>query len=179
MNSKVISISAISASFIAIFLTLGAYIQFIDLIGVVIASIFVMLPIYLKSYKGSFLAYLAGGIIAFLFSGFNILSIVFPIYFLFFGIFPIIKCIAFDKGFNKRIFYLLTFVWCIIATYIAYFYYVLVIGEENLFAGLPAIVIDYVYIFIAIVGAIFYFVFDKFVFITRILINRYLSRIIK
>ena len=35
MKSKIIAVSAIAAGFVAIFLTLGAYIEFIDLIGVV------------------------------------------------------------------------------------------------------------------------------------------------
>ena len=87
MKSKVLALSAVSASFIAVFLTLGAYIELVDLVAVVVASIFVLLPLYMKSYKGSLLAYLAGGLLAFLISGFNILSLVFPAYFAFFGIF--------------------------------------------------------------------------------------------
>ena len=97
MKSKVIALSAISAGFIAISLTAGAYIDLIDLITVIAASIFVILPLYYNSYAGCFMANAAGGILAFLFSGFNIFSVVFPAYFAFFGIYPIIKAITYGK----------------------------------------------------------------------------------
>ena len=90
MKSKIISLSAISAGFVAISLIIGAYIEITDLFMVVVASVFVLLPLYLKSYKGSFLAFLAGGVIAVLCSGFN-LALIFPAYFAFFGIYPIVK----------------------------------------------------------------------------------------
>ena len=87
MNSKIVSISAISAGLIAIALLVGAYFEFADLFAVVIASVFVLMPLYLKSYKGSVLAGLAGGVIAFLCSGLNFLSLVFPTYITFFCFF--------------------------------------------------------------------------------------------
>ena len=89
MKSRVIALSAISAAFVALFLTLGAYVEFIDIITVIIASVFIVLPLYEKSYLGSVLAYFAGGVIAFLFSGANIFTLVFPAYFLYFGLIPI------------------------------------------------------------------------------------------
>ena len=48
------------------------------------------------------LAYLAGGVIAFLCSGFNILSLVFPAYFLFFGVYPIVKTKLVETNFRDR-----------------------------------------------------------------------------
>ena len=51
MKSKVISLSAISAALIAVSLTIGAYFEFADLFAVVIASAFVILPIYLKKWQ--------------------------------------------------------------------------------------------------------------------------------
>ena len=43
MKSKVIALSAISASFITLFLSVGAYIEVVDLIAVVVASAFIIL----------------------------------------------------------------------------------------------------------------------------------------
>ena len=114
MKSKIISLSAVSAAFTAIALTVGAYFEFADVFALVISSVFVILPIYLKSYKGSLLAYLAGGIIAFLCSGFNILSLVFPAYFLFFGIYPIIKTKLIETNFNKYVGFVFGLIWFII-----------------------------------------------------------------
>ena len=178
MKSKVVALSAISAAFIAIFLTFGAYIEFFDLVAVLIASIFVLMPLYLGSYLGCVLSYLAGTVLAFLFSGFNIYSVVFPLFLLYFGIFPIIKCIAMQKNFNKYAFMLIGLIWSIASAFGTYFFYVLVFGPEVL-AGLPDFIVNNVYFFVAGIGVLFHFLFDKFVFISRVVINRYLSKIIK
>ena len=53
MKSKIISISAISAGFLALILTVGAYIEMVDLFCIVISSVFVILPLYYKSFIGS------------------------------------------------------------------------------------------------------------------------------
>ena len=76
MKSKIISISAISAGFIAILLTIGSYFEITDLITTVVASCLVLLPLYYNSYKGMILTYLVGGVIAFMFSGFNPMAFV-------------------------------------------------------------------------------------------------------
>lgn len=178
MKSKIIAVSAFSSAFSALFLTIGAYFEFFDLIGVVFASIFTVLPIYFNSYKGCFLSYLVGGIIAFIFSGFNLLSIVFPIYFLFFGIYPTIKYIAIDKNFNKTLFTILTLIWAIASAIGAFYYYVLIVGQD-LFTGLPEFFSNYAILFVILVGIIFYFVFDRFVFVARGLVYKYLGKIIK
>ena len=62
MKSKLLSISAVSAGFVAVFLLIGAYFEIADLFTSVISSVFVTLPLYYKSYKASFLAFLAGGV---------------------------------------------------------------------------------------------------------------------
>lgn len=178
MKSKVIAVSAFSAAFSALFLTFGAYFEFFDLIGVVFASIFSILPIYFNSYKGCFLSYLAGGVIAFIFSGFNLLSIVFPLYFLFFGLFPTIKYMGMDKNFNNVLFTILTLVWCVLSAVGAYYYYMIVLGV-SFFTSLPQVFTDFALIFVFLVAVVFYFVFNKFVLVARLLINKYLGKIIK
>ena len=177
MNTKIITISAVSASIVALFLTLGAYISLIDLVSVLIASAFVLLPVYYNSYLGCFLTYLAGGVIAFILSQFNILSIVFPLYFGFCGVYPFLMCMAIDKGFNRAIFVVLTLIWCVGAAYGTYFYYTLVM--KNVLEGLPEFIAKNIYFAVGVIGVVTYFLFDRFVFSTRILINRYLSKIVK
>ena len=177
MSTRVITVSAVSAALVALFLTLGAYITLIDLISVLIASAFVLLPIYYNSYLGCFLTYLAGGVLAFIFSQFNVLSIVFPLYFGFFGLYPFLMCMAIDKGFNRLLFIVLTLIWCVGAAYGTYFYYTLIM--KNILEGLPAFISDNIYFAIGAIGVVIYFLFDRFVFSTRILINRYLSKIVK
>ncbi len=177
MKSKLIAISAISAGFVAIFLTVGAYVQMLDLFVLVVASVFVILPLHYNSYKASILTFLAGGVIAFLFSGFNILSVVFPAYFGFFGIYPIIKNLMAEKKLNAVVAKLIGFVWCVLAVFGIYFYYTLIMGE--IFSGLPIWVENNIYIAVAFIAVIFYFVYDYSIYIFKKVIDRYLDRIIK
>ncbi|MCQ2387632.1 MAG: hypothetical protein MJ066_04225 [Clostridia bacterium] len=180
MKNKVLALSAISASFVAILLTIGAYIEFADVFTIIIASAFILLPLYYKSYKGCFLCYIAGGVIAFIISGFNILSIVFPSYFVFFGIYPIVKMRAIDKKFNKIIFMIIGLIWCVGVIYGIYFYYTFVMKIEfDELTEKIAFIMDYLYITIAVIGVIFYFLFDRFIVVVKRLLDYYLPKIIK
>jgi hypothetical protein len=177
MKSKFLAISAVSASFIAVFLTLGAYIELVDLFTVVIASVCVLLPLYLKSYKGSLLAFLAGGLLAFLISGFNIFSLVFPAYFGFFGIYPIIRNVFVEKNLKNYVRYIVGAVWCVAVSYGLYFYYTAFMGIA--LTDLPEIIVPYILPLVAVIGIVLFFVYDRFIAVTQILIDRYLSNIIK
>lgn len=177
MKSKIISLSAISAGFIAVSLTLGAYIELIDIVAVVLAAVFVILPLYYNSYLGSFLSFLAGGVIALIFSGFNIYSIVFPAYFGFFGVYPIVKFLMIKKHVNKILSYCIGLVWCVLVFYGVYFYYTLFMGQ--VLTGLPKWVSEYILYIVGVLGVVSFVVFDRFFFISKQLIDRYLRRIIK
>ena len=177
MKSKIISISAIASAFIAICLTIGAYFELADLFAIVMASAFVILPFYFKSYKGCILSYLVGGVIAFLFSGFNIFSIVFPSYFLFFGIYPIIRQIMIDKKVHKAIYYVVGLIWFTATVYGIDFYYMYVMGE--LFSDLPVFILENMLWILAIISVAVYFVYDKFISVVRLVIDRNLGKIIK
>ena len=176
MKSKLISISAISAGFIAMVLLIGAYFEIADVFTIVISSVFVTLPLYYKSFKASVLAYLAGGVIAFLCSGFNILSLVFPAYFTFFGIYPIIKFLIESKG-KKYAGFIIGFIWCVLTFFGLYYYYTFVMLRVE--EGLPQWIIDYIEIFIALISVVFFIIYDKFLSVTRRVANYYLVKIIK
>lgn len=180
MKSKVLAISAISAAFVAIALTVGAYIDMADLFALVVASAFVILPLYYDSYKGCFLSFAAGGTLAFLFSLARFNSIVFPSYFLFFGIYPVISNIARKKNFNKAVWKVIGVVWCVLFFYGAYFYYT---GLLNLSLGdFPEWLSwlgDNILYFLAVFAVAFYFVYDRYVFVVKRFIDGYLGRIIK
>ena len=177
MKSKVISISAIASAFVAICLTIGAYIEFADLFVIVISSAFVILPFYYKSYKGCVLAYLCGGVLAFLLSGFNVFSVVFPSYFAFFGLYPIIRQICVDKRINKILYFAIGLVWFVATVYGMFFYYTLVMGE--LFSDLPEFILKNVLWILPIVAVFVFFIYERFVFVVRVFTDRYLGRIIK
>ncbi len=177
MKSKVIALSAVSASLTAICLIVGAFFEFADMFAVVLSSVFVIMPLYLNSYKGSFLCYLAGGVIAFLCSGFNILSLVFPAYFCFFGVYPIVKYKMREKAIDKRLVFVIGLIWFTIVAYGLYFYYTVIIG--GMFTGLPEWVSKYALLGVSLISILFFVVYDRFIFVVRFFINKYLSRIIR
>ncbi len=176
MKSKVISLSAISASFIAVALVIGTYFELADLFMLVIASIFVLLPLYLKSYKGSFLAFLVGGVIAVLISGFNF-TLIYPAYFLFFGIYPLVKIKMLEKRVSRAINLIVGIVWFLIVSYVCYYYYLLILG--GVFEGLPVWIEKYLVYFIGLIAIIFYFFYDRFIVVIKFNLDKYLSKIIK
>ena len=177
MKSKLIALSAISAGFVGIILTVGAYFELVDLFTLVISSVFVILPLYYNSFKSAFLTFLAGGVIAFLFSGFNIFTVVFPAYFLFFGLYPIVKFFTQDKRVNKTLFFILGLVWCVLSIFGIYYFYVFVMKIP--FDGIPKFIADYIEVFIGLLGVVFYLVYDRYLFVMRSFTHKYLSKIIK
>ena len=178
MKSKIISISAISAGFVALFLCVGSYLSIVEIFSTVVASAFVILPLYYKSYKGCFLAYLVGGAISLLVCIPSILySFVIPAYFVFFGIYPIIKNIFIDKNINKYLSFVVGLIWCVATIYGVFFYYTLIMGLQ--INGLPYFISKNVLIFLAPVGILFFLIYDRFVVVCKYAIDKYLNRIIK
>ena len=181
MNSKVITVSAISAGLVAISLAFGIYVGFADVFALILSSVFVILPLYVKSYKGCIMSYFAGGVLGLVFGWFNfVYSFVFPAYFAFFGLYPIISCFLKDKKVRKYVSIIIGLLWNIAAFYGLYFYYTAVMGLD--FADLPDYLLwlnDYIVYAVGVLGLIFYFIYDRFIFVIRALIDRYLSKIIK
>ncbi len=177
MKSKVISISAISAGLIAILLTIGAYFEITDLITTVFASCLVLLPLYYNSYKGAILTYLVGGVIAFMFSGFNLYTLVFPSYFLFGGIYPIISTFLRERKNKKLLVYIVGAIYACALFMGLYYYYVFFMKVPV--SDLPKIVQDNIVLVMAIIGVVFFFVFDRFIMLVRRVSSYYLNKIIK
>lgn len=189
MKSRVVALSAMAAGFVALFLTLGAYISFIDIISVIVASVFVVLPLYLESVLGSVLAFFAGGVIAFLLGGANVFSLVWPAYFLFFGILPILNFIAERKNFRKTLWFVIKFVWFLALCAFLVFYYTSVMdlpveyvfsifGREFDFSGVAGIEIIFYAVF-GVLCAVFFLVYNKFVQLSQAYVDKVLSRIVK
>ena len=177
MKSKVLAISAIAAGFVAISLTVGAYLDVADLFALIVSSVFVMLPLYYDSYKGCFLSFGVGGALAMLFSLPKFYSIVFPSYFLFFGLYPVI---ARSKGVNKVVRVVVGIVWSVLYFYGAFFYYTRLLGLSlgsfpQAFKWLEN---NLVY-FIGAFAVVFYFIYDRFIVVVKRVIDVYLSKIIK
>ena len=177
MNSKKIAISAISASIIAVILVIGSYIAVLDLACVIFSSLIVLMPLYKKTKLGAFLSYISGGLIAFMAFGFNIYSVVCPAYFVFFGIYPIIRHILEEKNINKYLLFFIGAIWFILSLYGIFFYYTSVMGL-TLFAKFDWLAKNLVYI-LGGVGFLVFFLYDRFIYLGKIVIGRYLDKIIK
>ena len=178
MKSKIISISAISSAIVAICLILGSYIQFVDLISLVLSSFFVILPLYYNSYKGAFLSCIVAGVISLVATIPTMsFSIVLPAYFSFFGFYPIVKQLFIKYNMNKILAFVIGLVWCLIAFYAIYYLYIFVFLLP--LDDLPQIILDYILIFVGLAGLIFFVVFDRFLFTSKFFIDRYLGKIIK
>ena len=158
MKTRNVTVSAISASFIIICLTLGAYVDVTDISMVLLSSLFVLMPIAYKSFKGGLFAYSVGGTVALLICIPKIAtSAVFVAYFGFFGIFPVVNAFMNDKNVNKYVLHAIGFIWCAITVYGMYFYYKFVLGLN--FHNLPLWVEDYILLILVAVVIVFYFVY--------------------
>ena len=181
MKSRVVTVSAISAGLTAICLTLGIYVNVIDVFALILSSAFVILPLYVKSYKGCIMSYLAGGTLGLIFGQFNFLySFIFPAYFVFFGIYPILSCFLREKKVKRYVYYIIGLIWCIAVFYGMYFYYTGIMGLD--FNDIPNFlwwIKDYIIYAVGVIGAVFYFIYDRFILVIRIVIERYLGKTIK
>lgn len=176
MKSKVISLCAVASSLVAILLTIGAYIEMTDVFMLVTASIIVLLPLYYNSFKGSFLTFLVGGIIAVILSGFNF-AVIFPAYFAFFGIYPVVRHKMLQKNFKNLTCIVVGLIWCIIAFYLCYLYYTVVLQMP--ITDIPEQFAKYVVYLVGLLAVVFFFVFDRSVIVLKFTIDKTLRRIIK
>ena len=176
MKSRVISLCAIASSLVAILLTIGAYVEMTDVFMLVTASIVVLLPLYYNSFKGSFLTFLVGGVIAFILSG-STFAVIFPAYFAFFGIYPIVRHKMLQKNVKNLLCIVVGLVWCIVAFYICYFYYTMVLQMP--ITDIPEQFAKYVVYLVGILAIVFFFVFDRSVIVLKFTIDKTLRRIIK
>lgn len=178
MKTKVITLSGISAALVAIVLILGVYLsEIFDIFALMFAPAFLCMPLYVDSKKGAFLSYLAGGLIAVLFTGGQITNYVFFAYFLFAGIFPIVKYIAVTKRFNKVLFNVLCMIWFVAFAVGFYYYYTAFLGFpiEMVFNIDPKIYP----LIVGICSAAVYFLINGYVFSLQLIVFRLLKRIIK
>lgn len=177
MKSKYIAISAISAALIAIILSIGSYFTFSDLFCVVISSIVVVLPIALETFKGSVLAFLVGGVVATLICLPTFaFSFVIPAYFVFFGIYPIVKELLVKRNVKKIVVYVIGCVWCVAMFYGLYFYYTIILALP--LTDIADKFLNIILYLIAPVGVVFFVVYDRFLQVVKILMQKYLYKYI-
>jgi hypothetical protein len=180
MKTKQIALSALSTAFATIFLTLGAYIELIDLPCTILASFFVMLPSCKGWHKYGFLTFLASAILSFIFYGFNIYSLVFPSFILLFGLYPFGKNFIESRVKNANTAKGIMLLWVVVAFYIILFYYIFLIGGS--FGKLSEFIERFKWLLCVaygVVAVVFYFVYDRFVNEFYKFAKIYIDKIIK
>lgn len=150
-NGKLIAVSAISTALGVVFLIIGAYFQTLDLSCLFMASLTVMLPLSKNSVKGALLTYGATAILAFLFAinRFH-LSL---LYLIFFGLHPIINKFHIENISKRWYLFIVKGVLFLGACYLMFYAFSMFI-VENQFVN------EILPIFIAVLGVLFYIVYD-------------------
>ena len=150
-NGKLIALSAISTALGVVFLIIGAYIQTLDLSCLFMASIAIMLPLSKNSVKGAFLTYGATAILGFVFavSRFHLALL----YLLFFGLHPIINHFH-SKDIKKRWYlFIVKGVLFVGACYLMFFVFSMFVVENEIIS----LILPW---FVAVIGTLFYIVYD-------------------
>ena len=180
MKTKILTLSALSSALAAIVLILGTvFHQFLDLASVVIAPMFLAIPLYYNSVKGSFLATLSAGILALLLTGIGNIAtnVVYISYFLFFGFFPLIKYLSLTKRWNKYLTHTLCCIWFIITAIVIYLFWVEVLGlEVTLILPIDKKLMPVVVMALAVP---IYFLVDMYVYTCQIMMFKFIKRIVK
>ena len=148
-NGKLVALSAITTALGVGFLTLGVYIETLDLSCLFMASLVMMLPLAKGSVKGAFLTYLATAILVAIIGSARFSVAI--LYALFFGIHPILSFLQF-RGEKKRFyFYIIKTVLFLGAAYLAFYLFnFFVFDNDNItkyvpylifFAGTPLFIV--------------------------------------
>ncbi len=175
--SKVIALSSISAAFAVILLTLGAFIEVIDIACVMIAGIAMMLPLSKKYYWGAILSFIASALLALITSG-GRFTVIVP-YAMFFGLYPIINALQVKFKFNKIIALILKDVW-FLGSMIVYFWVITAFSGYDIFADfafLPEGVRQYIIPILLVLGAVFFIFYDKVMMKLQFVVDYYVKKI--
>lgn len=168
-TSKIISLAAVTAALAIIFLTIGVYVDVMDLSCLFMASLVIMLPLSKESVKCSLLGYGGAAIISAFICASTGRFAVCILFAAFFGLHPIINYLETSKNWNKALLLVIKDVWFVLTCLLMYYVF-------NLFTDLPDIVEQYAVYFIIIGGAILFVPYDmvmkRFQTLTDALIKR-------
>ncbi len=152
-NAKLVALSAISAAFATIFLTIGNWFTSFSLSGAFMASLCIMLPLSKKSYKSALLTYLAALLLSGVFSGFfTRWDALFP-FAVFAGLHPIANYFVADKGINKILALAVKDVWFVGALLLTQLLTRIYVGENEFLN-------EYIYPILLVAGAVFFPLYD-------------------
>ncbi|MBO5713087.1 MAG: hypothetical protein J6R88_02640 [Clostridia bacterium] len=167
--SKVISLSAITCALSVILLSVGAYIDVLDLSCLFTSSLVIMLPLAKKSLKTAIFSYVCTVILTLLITMGTGKFAVVILYTVFFGVHPIVNYLEKDKNWNVYVLSALKCLWFIGALFLSYYAF-------TLFTDLPSYIEDIIVFVIIFGGGVAFFIYDylikRFQTLTNVLIKR-------
>jgi len=166
-----IAISAVSASFAVIFLSIGVFVPVFELSAYMFASVALMLPLSKKIYLGGFLAYLSTIILTLLISGGNFVYVL-PVA-VFFGLHPFINSMQLKFNINKYLALIVKIIWFDISLLLMYKFTELFLAESDL---IMEFITKYIYIIIPILGSAFFIFYDWFIMRAQRMVNIFVER---
>ncbi len=182
-NAHRIALSAVAAAFAVILLTLGSFIEVLDISCVMLAGIAIMIPLSKKDILGGFLSYLAAGILAMVVTGFRFAVIV-P-YAVFFGLYPIANSLI-DKYLPKKkllnvLAVIIKDAWFLLAMFIYYKVLVAFTGYDLFadFSFVPEEYRQYIVPALFLFGAVFFVLYDYVMKKMQRVIEIIVTRVIK
>jgi hypothetical protein len=163
-----VALSALSCAIATVFLTLGIYSDVFVFTGYMAASIALMLPLAIKSYRGFALAYIATCLLSLLFGSFRFWD-VFP-FVIFFGLHPLINELQLKVKINRFLAFAVKALWFDGALYVTW-KFIFAITTEIAFIDaylLPVILVG---------GTLLFAMYDYVAFRARIMVNLLVKRI--
>lgn len=174
-----IALSAVSCAAAVIFLMLGYFSGVLLATGYIIAQIALMLPLSKRFYPGGFLAYLGTVLLAVVFGAAARFWDLVP-FIMFFGLHPLFNSFQLRYSINKWVALVFKMAWFDVTLYVIYLIiFGGVIGAGFGDSAVFNFVNRYIWLFIIVVGSLFLWLYDYFMFRAQIMVNRLVAKVKK
>ena len=170
LTSSELALSSLACAFTVIFLTVGSYSEVLLFTGYLLASVALMLPLSVGTYKGYLFAYTGGVIFGFIFNSARVFDVL-P-FAVFFGLHPLVNELQLRTKINTWVACFLKAIW-FDAT--MYGIWLLVFGGDTTFAFVDKWIIP----ILLVVGSAFFVFYDYTMYKCRVLVNTYARKIFK
>ena len=84
-----------------------------------------------------------------------------------------------EKKLKKATRLIIGLLWFIVVAYVCYFYYTLVMGLKVVIEGAPQWLDKFIIYGVGLLAVVFFFIYDRFITVIKIVMDKYLNRIIK
>lgn len=178
-NSFQIALSGISCAIAVVCLLIGFFVPFSLGFGYIFAMVALMLPLSKDFYVGGALAYIGTCILAISLGAAAKFWDLIP-FILFFGLHPLVNALQLKFKINVWIGYAVKAIWfdlTLVASYFIIFHGAF--GGSLLPENVLEVLNDFVYLFIAVGGTLFFLLYDRFVFRSQAFVTAIVNRIKK